>query len=113
MNPYRNLPSLDRLLERPELTDAIAQFGRTSVRDAGRRLLERTRASIGKRTAAGASEAAPDLPSLLTALLAELQHQLDQRHGRGRTHQSGPSAFVSCRAASHARGGRGLQQPGV
>ena len=76
MNPYRNLPSLDRLLERPELTDAIAQFGRTSVRDAGRRLLERTRASIGKRTAAGASEAAPDLPSLLTALLAELQHQL-------------------------------------
>ena len=75
-NPYRNLPSLDRLLERPELTDVIAQFGRTSVRDAGRRLLERTRASIGKRTAAGASEAAPDLPSLLTDLLADLQRHL-------------------------------------
>ena len=69
-NPYRNLPSLERLLERTELSDAIARFGRISVRDAGRRLLEQTRADIG------AGEAAPDLPALISTLLAELERRL-------------------------------------
>ena len=69
-NPYRNLPSLDRLLEQPELSDAIARFGRTGVRDAGRRQLERARTEIS------AGQAAPDLPALISALLADLEHRL-------------------------------------
>ena len=70
LNPYRSLPSLDRLLEQPELSEAVAQFGRSSVRDAGRSLLERARADI----ASGLPS--PDLSSLIADLLADLQHQL-------------------------------------
>ena len=69
-NPYRQLPSLDSLLAQAQLADAIAQFGRSSVRDAGRRLLEQTRTDIAN----GLSS--PDLPNLLTDLLADLQRQL-------------------------------------
>ncbi len=70
LNPYRSLPSLDRLLEQPELSEAVAQFGRSSVRDAGRSLLERARADI----ASGLPS--PDLSSLIADLLADLQQQL-------------------------------------
>ncbi len=68
---YRRLPSIDRLLEQPELASAVAQVGRASVRDAARRLLDETRAEIA------ATGAAPDLPDLITHLLAQLQRDLN------------------------------------
>ncbi len=70
LNPYRQLPSLDALLSQTELVDAIAQFGRNSVRDAGRRLLEQARADIAS------GFPAPDLSGLIADLLADLNRQL-------------------------------------
>lgn len=69
-SPYRSLPSTDRLLARPELGEAIAQFGRQTVRDAARRLLEAVRAEI----AAGAST--PGVVDLSARLLAGLKRDL-------------------------------------
>ncbi len=45
-NPYRQLPSLDALLSRPELRELIAEAGRETVRDEARALLEAIRAAI-------------------------------------------------------------------
>ena len=45
-NPYRHLPSLDALLARPEVAALISEFGRESVRDEARALLETIRAEI-------------------------------------------------------------------
>ena len=45
-NPYRQLPSLDALLSRPELQSLITRFGRENVRDEARGLLEDARAAI-------------------------------------------------------------------
>ncbi len=45
-NPYRQLPSLDALLARPELRPLIAEFGREAVRDEARGLLDAIRAAI-------------------------------------------------------------------
>jgi len=47
-NPYRHLPSLDALLARPEVAALITEFGRESVRDEARALLETIRAEIRK-----------------------------------------------------------------
>jgi len=69
-SPYRTLPSTDRLLAQPELAGALAEFGRSTVRDAARRLLEAVRAEI----AAGAS--APSLVDLIARLLADLRRDL-------------------------------------
>ena len=69
-NPYRQLPSLDRLLADPAVSNLIAQFGRPSVRDAGRRLLEEARAAI-------ANGAAPPEPDALAAeLVVHVQRRL-------------------------------------
>ena len=64
-NPYRHLPSLDALLARPEVLSLIREFGRESVRDEARDLLNGIRADI--RTGA----APPDAD----AILVRLQHQ--------------------------------------
>lgn len=69
-SPYRHLPSIDHLLDRPELSGAVVQCGRGAVRDAARRLLDDVRAEI-----AGGG-AAPDLSDLITCLLAQLQRDL-------------------------------------
>ncbi|HIQ11929.1 MAG TPA: L-seryl-tRNA(Sec) selenium transferase [Caldilineales bacterium] len=45
-NPYRQLPGLDALLSRPALRELIARFGRDSVRDEARSLLDDARAAI-------------------------------------------------------------------
>ena len=45
-NPYRQLPSLDKLLARHELRPLIARFGREAVRDEARSLLDDARAAI-------------------------------------------------------------------
>ncbi|RME82342.1 MAG: L-seryl-tRNA(Sec) selenium transferase [Caldilineae bacterium] len=50
-NPYRQLPSLDRLLGHPRLEPVIARFGRVSVRDGGRQLLDEVRQEIAQGAA--------------------------------------------------------------
>ena len=63
-NPYRQLPSLDALLARPDLDSLIAEFGRESVRDEARALLDEVRAAIG---AGAAPPAADDIAARLQA----------------------------------------------
>lgn len=69
-SPYSHLPSTDRLLEESGLQSAIEQFGRGTVRDAARLLLDEVRAEI----AGGAG--APSRPDLVARLLARLQRNL-------------------------------------
>ncbi len=70
MNPYRQLPSLDRLLDQPAVQALIGEFGRLAVRDAGRRLLEQVRLEIA------GGEQPPDLPGLAGRLAAQVWRDL-------------------------------------
>lgn len=70
MNPYRQLPSLDRLLDEPDVQEVFTEFGRTAVRDAGRRLLDQARAEIA------AGEPPAELPALATRLVTQLRRDL-------------------------------------
>jgi len=45
---YRKLPSVDELLRRPELAEAIAREGHVPVADAARKVIERLREKIGQ-----------------------------------------------------------------
>ena len=70
MNPYRQLPSLDRLLDQPDVQRLFAEFGRTVVRDAGRRLLDHARTEIA------AGEQSVELPALAARLVTQLRRDL-------------------------------------
>lgn len=70
MNPYRQLPSLDRLLDEPDVQEVFTEFGRTAVRDAGRRLLDQARAEIA------AGEPPAELPALAARLVTQLRRDL-------------------------------------
>ncbi len=69
-NPYRHLPSLDSLLARPDLAPLIAEFGRESVRDQARALLDQVRAAI--RT----GEAPPDEAAISARLHEQVRRTL-------------------------------------
>ncbi|MCO6452065.1 MAG: L-seryl-tRNA(Sec) selenium transferase [Caldilineales bacterium] len=69
-NPYRHLPSIDRLLDQPELVAVIDQFGREQVRNAARRVLDDARAAIGE------GGDAPDLDALMAAVQTTLATEL-------------------------------------
>jgi L-seryl-tRNA(Ser) seleniumtransferase len=69
-NPFRQLPSLDALLARPELQELIAQFGREHVRDEARSLLDDV------RTAIRAGEAPPPGEALIEQLQARVHDAL-------------------------------------
>jgi L-seryl-tRNA(Ser) seleniumtransferase len=72
---YRKLPSVDEVMRRPELADAIARDGRTAVTDAARTVLERVRLEIHHgRLGDPAVELA--LAGLLEAIVVELRHGL-------------------------------------
>ncbi|NUQ38696.1 MAG: L-seryl-tRNA(Sec) selenium transferase, partial [Caldilineales bacterium] len=66
MNPYRQLPSVDKMLEQPATAAALAHFGRDAVLSAIRQLLEESRAAIA------AGEDAPDLAELSERLQSRL-----------------------------------------
>ncbi|NOX60776.1 MAG: L-seryl-tRNA(Sec) selenium transferase [Chloroflexi bacterium] len=68
-NPFRQLPSIDRLLARPELVETIAMYGRAGVRDIARDLLGETRVAIRK----GATP--PEIDELITQLLARIRRE--------------------------------------
>ncbi len=70
MNPYRQLPSLDRLLDQPDVQEVFTEFGRTAVRDAGRRLLDQVRTEIA------AGEQPAELPALTARLVTQLRRDL-------------------------------------
>ncbi len=61
-NPFRQLPSLDALLSRPELQPLIDQVGRSQVRDEARDLMDAIRAAIR------AGEAPPSEDDILVRL---------------------------------------------
>ncbi len=67
-NPFRQLPSLDALLARPELQELIAQYGRDAVRDEARSLLDDTRTAIR----------AGQTPPSADALVVQLQDRVRQ-----------------------------------
>ncbi len=72
---YRELPSLDALLQSPGLGDLVATYGRIAVADAGRAVLARLRAEI----AAGSLDASAielALPHLPQAVDTELRRAL-------------------------------------
>ncbi|MCP4164938.1 MAG: L-seryl-tRNA(Sec) selenium transferase [Chloroflexi bacterium] len=69
-NPYRQLPSIDRLISHAELVEATHYFGHTSVRNAARILLEDTRDTISS------GKPAPDENMLVAALLQQLHDTL-------------------------------------
>lgn len=70
MNPYRQLPSVDKLLEQPAAAAAIADFGRDSVLAAARRLLEESRSAIAAgEDAPAVAELAQRLQEALAAAL--------------------------------------------
>ncbi len=69
-NPYRQLPSTDRLISHAELVEAVHYFGHTSVRNAARILLEDTRDTISR------GKPVPDENMLVAALLQQLHNIL-------------------------------------
>ncbi|HHB91542.1 MAG TPA: L-seryl-tRNA(Sec) selenium transferase [Anaerolineae bacterium] len=69
-NPYRQLPSLDKLLARAELQPLIAQFGREAVRDEARALLDAIRSAIR------AGEAPPSGDAIIVQLQDRVREAL-------------------------------------
>lgn len=69
-NPYRQLPGLDALLHHTQLGDAIHTFGRATVRDVAREVLEAARTRIRE------GEATPDELQLITGTMTLLEHTL-------------------------------------
>ncbi len=69
-NPYRQLPSTDRLISHAELVEAVHYFGHTSVHNAARILLEDTRDTISR------GKPVPDENMLVAALLQQLHNTL-------------------------------------
>ena len=68
-NPFRQLPSIDRLLARPELAESIAMYGRPAVRDLAREVLEDARDAIRE------GAAPPDADALIAQLLSLIQNE--------------------------------------
>lgn len=69
-NRYRQLPSLDRLLHQPQLETVIIEFGRTTVRDVARRVLDNARAHIKQ------GDLVPEELTLIREIVAILQQEL-------------------------------------
>jgi L-seryl-tRNA(Ser) seleniumtransferase len=74
-DPYRQLPSVDELLRRPELVEAIAREGHALVADAARSVLARLRQTISASNGAARSIEA-DLLQVVSAVTLELQHSV-------------------------------------
>jgi L-seryl-tRNA(Ser) seleniumtransferase len=73
---YRKLPSVDEIMRRPDLADAIAREGRTVVTDAARTVLERVRLEIDS------GHLAPNAVDLALAGLADaIERELRQAIG--------------------------------
>jgi L-seryl-tRNA(Ser) seleniumtransferase len=73
---YRKLPSVDEIMRRPDLADAIAREGRTVVTDAARTVLERMRLEINS------GHLAPHAVDLaLEGLLDAIERELRQAIG--------------------------------
>ncbi len=64
---YRKLPSVDALLQRPDVAELIARYGAEQVTDAIRALLDESRAAIQR------GEAAPSPAALMTQLAGRLE----------------------------------------
>jgi L-seryl-tRNA(Ser) seleniumtransferase len=73
---YRKLPSVDEIMRRPDLADAIAREGRAAVTDAARTVLERARLEINT------GPLAPHAVDLaLTGLADAIERELHQAVG--------------------------------
>ncbi|NOZ73459.1 MAG: L-seryl-tRNA(Sec) selenium transferase [Chloroflexi bacterium] len=74
-NHYRQLPSLDRVLHQPQLETAILEFGRTTVRDVARRVLDNARARIKQgKPASDESTLVAEIKAILTQELSPSLH---------------------------------------
>ena len=72
---YRKLPSVDELLRRPELVEAVRREGHTLVADAARNVLERLRQKIS--AANGDPQAmAAEVSQVVHAVTVELEHSV-------------------------------------
>ena len=69
-NPYRQLPSVDLLLDQPDLNATVAAFGRETVRNVARRLLDEARAAIAD------GQPPPDMAALTAGLQARTEAEL-------------------------------------
>ena len=69
-NPFRLLPNLDWLLRQPELAPLLTEYGRNSVRDQARLVLDEI------RTAIRSGESPPDVPEIVHFLEARLRREL-------------------------------------
>jgi L-seryl-tRNA(Ser) seleniumtransferase len=73
---YRKLPSVDEVMRRPELADAIARAGRMGVTDAARTVLERVRLEIDRNHL---DDSSVDL--MLAGLVGAVAQELRQQTG--------------------------------
>jgi L-seryl-tRNA(Ser) seleniumtransferase len=69
---YRKLPSVDELLRRPDLAEAVAREGHVAVADAARAVLERVRTDISRPDADPQALAAA-IPGIVDSVRRELQ----------------------------------------
>lgn len=74
-NHYRQLPSLDRVLHQPQLETTILEFGRTTVRDVARRVLDNARARIKQgKLASDESTLVAEIKAILAQELSPSLH---------------------------------------